>query len=102
MVEWAIDCTDSISRKATHPNPDGFKVEHSEADRYVLEGLDETLKAKGYSTNSILNVTFAPTQRASCNFKLIINSQIGVELMGSDTRKVRSELFLIYSLSLWL
>jgi hypothetical protein len=64
-VNWEIACTDSSYKMpqtvAIRQNPDGhYKLGHSEADRWAMEGLDldQTVKAQGYSTYSILHVTF--------------------------------------------
>jgi hypothetical protein len=73
-------------------NEYGFKLEHTASDRWVIEGLDKKVEDKGYSTYSILNVTFGPTQEAICNFQVIMNNQNAV---GSESRVVRQQIIYV-------
>jgi hypothetical protein len=83
LDEWAIVCSDSNPQliKPTSPqqDPTYFRVDHQDSDRWAIEGLDETWKAQGYSTYSILHLTVWPQPRTDhCLFKLIINGQHGM------------------------
>jgi hypothetical protein len=62
-----------------------------EFERWILEGLDEEVDKQGYSTRSILHVTFGPTQSDFCHFKVIMNSQNDVD--GDPSRKVRQKVY---------
>jgi hypothetical protein len=75
MIKWNIACYDSSWLQPHSIRQNGFKLEHTESDRWEIEELDEEISERGYSTYSILHVTFGPTEKDFCNFKVIMNSQ---------------------------